>query len=598
MKFSRSAKAKTKTKSNAKLRKPEEKTGFVSWRFALLCGGIGIALAALLIRVAYLQIINPDPLIREGDLRSLRVQKVPTARGMISDRMGRPLAVSVPVYAIWADPKVVLEANPDMTDSRWLALADALKLPVNQISQKISATPSARFIYLARQVNAEISDYISKLKIKGINMRQESKRYYPSGEVTAHIIGVTNIDGDGIEGVEKSFNQWLTGAPGERVVRKDGFNRVIENIAQTDSQAAHNLMLSIDERLQSVVYRELTNAVIENKAESGTAVLVDVNTGEVLAMANSPSYNPNNLAGTPKDAMRNRAITDIFEPGSTVKPMVVMSALNNNIIKENTVINTVPYRISGHQIKDVALYRELSITGILQKSSNVGVSRLALAMPASELVDVYSRFGLGKPTNLGLVGESSGIFPIKKQRWSDLERATFSFGYGLMVTPLQLARVYATIGSFGIYRPLSITKVDPPVPGTRVFPEKVMRTVVHMMESVALPGGGGVRAAIKGYRVAIKTGTAKKVGPDGKYINAYISYAAGVAPASRPRFALVVIINEPKAGKYYGGAVSAPVFGTIMGAVLRTMNVEPDALTPDDKSEIVINKKEDTSGRS
>jgi len=295
--------------------------------------------------------------------------------------------------------------------------------------------------------------------------------------------------------------------------------------------------------------------------------------------------------------MRNRAITDIFEPGSTVKPMVVMTALQRGVVKENSVLNTVPYRVNGHEIKDVARYNELTLTGVLQKSSNVGVSRLALAMPSSALVETYARFGLGKPTNLGLVGESSGLYP-KKQRWSDIERATFSFGYGLMVTPLQLARVYATIGSYGINRPLSITKVDPPVAGQRVFDESLVKTVMHMMESVALPGGGGVKAAIKGYRIAIKTGTAKKVGPDGRYVNKYIAYTAGVAPASRPRFALVVVINDPQAGKYYGGAVSAPVFGAIMGGVLRTMNIEPDALPTNDKNELVTNRSEETSDRS
>ncbi|WP_118984965.1 peptidoglycan glycosyltransferase FtsI [Photorhabdus sp. CRCIA-P01] len=581
-----------------KLKRQEDKASFVSWRFALLCGGIAVALIGLLLRVTYLQVINPDQLVKEGDLRSLRVQSIPTARGMISDRMGRPLAVSVPVNAVWADPKEVFEKGGITDDTRWKALSEAINLPVEQLTDKISANPKGRFVYLARQVNPSVGDYIHKLKLPGIYLRQESRRYYPSGQVTAHIIGVTNVDGQGIEGVEKSFDRWLTGQPGERTVRKDRFGRVIEDISSVDSLAAHNLVLSIDERLQALVYRELTNAVAFNKAESGTAVLVDVNTGEVLAMANSPSYNPNNRINTPKEVMRNRAITDIFEPGSTVKPMVVMAALNEGIIKENTVINTIPYRVSGKEIKDVSRYPELSITGILQKSSNVGVSRLALAMPATELVDVYSRFGLGKATNLGLVGESSGLYPIRKQRWSDLDRATFSYGYGLMVTPLQLARVYATIGSLGIYRPLSITKVDPPVPGTRVFPEPIMRTVVHMMESVALPGGGGVRAAIKGYRIAIKTGTAKKVGPDGKYVNRYISYAAGIAPASNPRFALVVIINDPQTGKYYGGAVSAPIFGAIMGGVLRIMNVEPDALAADDKNEFVINKKEDTGGRS
>ncbi|PVY84491.1 peptidoglycan glycosyltransferase FtsI [Pantoea ananatis] len=584
-------------KRTLKLKKPEDKASFVSWRFALLCGCILLALGGLLSRVAWLQVINPDKLVKEGDLRSLRVQAVPTARGMISDRGGRPLAVSVPVNAIWGDPKELHDAGGVTLDSRWKALSDALSIPIDQLAARVNANPKGRFIYLARQVNPAIGEYVKKLKLPGIHLREESRRYYPAGQVTSHLIGFTNIDGEGIEGIEKSFDKWLTGEPGERTVRKDRYGRVIEDISSVDSRAAHNLTLSIDERLQALVYRELNNAVAFNKAESGTAVLVDVNTGEVLAMANSPAYNPNNLSDTAKDLMRNRAITDIFEPGSTVKPMVVMTALQRGVVKENSVLNTVPYRVNGHEIKDVARYNELTLTGVLQKSSNVGVSRLALAMPSSALVETYARFGLGKPTNLGLVGESSGLYP-KKQRWSDIERATFSFGYGLMVTPLQLARVYATIGSFGIARPLSITKVDPPVGGERVFPEALVKTVVHMMESVALPGGGGVKAAIKGYRVAIKTGTAKKVGPDGRYVNKYIAYTAGVAPASRPRFALVVVINDPQAGKYYGGAVSAPVFGAIMGGVLRTMNIEPDALPTNDKNELVTNRSEESSDRS
>ncbi|CAO95795.1 peptidoglycan glycosyltransferase FtsI [Erwinia tasmaniensis] len=580
-----------------KAKRTEDQASFVSWRFALLCGCIFLGLVGLLLRVAYLQVINPDRLVREGDMRSLRVQAIPTSRGMISDRAGRPLAVSVPVNAIWADPKELHDKGGITLDSRWKALSDALSIPLDQLAARVNANPNGRFVYLARQVNPAIGDYIRKLKLPGIFLREESRRYYPAGEVTSHLIGFTNIDGQGIEGVEKSFDKWLTGQPGERTVRKDRFGRVIEDISSVDSRAAHNLALSIDERLQAQVYRELNNAVAFNKAESGTAVLLDINTGEVLAMANSPAYNPNNLTGVTKDVMRNRAITDMFEPGSTVKPMVVMTALQRGVVHESSVLNTVPFRINGHEIRDVARYNELTLTGVLQKSSNVGVSRLALAMPSNALVDTYSRFGLGKATNLGLVGESSGLYP-QKQRWADIERATFSFGYGLMVTPLQLARVYATLGSYGIYRPLSITKVDPPVAGERVFPEPLVRTVLHMMESVALPGGGGVKAAIKGYRIAIKTGTAKKVGPDGKFVNRYIAYTAGVAPASKPRFALVVVINDPQSGKYYGGAVSAPVFGAIMGGVLRTMNVEPDALPTIDKNEMVTNKNEALSGRS
>lgn len=576
-----------------KFKGEENQLRFVSWRFTLLCGCILLELMGLMLRIAYLQVITPDKLVSAGDLRSLRVQQVHTTRGMISDRAGRLLAVSVPVNAIWADPKKLNEHGGIIYDSRWKALSDALSIPLEQLSSRINANPKGRFVYLARQVNPAIGDYIHKLKLSGIYLSQESRRYYPAGQVTAHLIGVTNIDSQGIEGIEKSFDHWLTGQPGKRTVRKDRFGRIIEDISLVNSQAAHNLALSIDERLQVLVYRELNNAVTFNKAESGTAVLVDINTGEVLAMANSPSYNPNNLTGITMDVMRNRAITDIFEPGSTVKPMVVMTALKHGIVQENSILSTLPYMISGHQIKDVANYAELTVTGILQKSSNVGVSKLALAMPPSALVDTYSRFGLGKATNLGLVGESCGLYP-HKQRWSTMERAAFSYGYGLMVTPLQLARVYATIGGMGILRPLSITRVDHPVAGERVFPESLVRTVAQMMESVALPGGSGTKAAIKGYRIVVKTGTTKKVGPNGNYINKYIAYTAGVAPASNPRFALVVVINDPQNGKYYGGAVSAPVFSSIMGGVLRMMNIEPDALPhPGKKSDIFVNNQKE-----
>ncbi|WP_225639294.1 peptidoglycan glycosyltransferase FtsI [Candidatus Profftia sp. (ex Adelges kitamiensis)] len=565
---------------NLKLHKNQ--ASFINWRFLLLSGCMLIALIVLLGRISYLQLVNPDLLVREGDARSLRIQHIDNARGIISDRAGRPLAVSVPVNAIWADPKLVNEHGGITRDIRWMALANALDISLDEISARIRCNTKGRFVYLSRQVNPVIAGYINKLKLPGVYQTQESRRYYPAGQVTAHIIGITNIDSEGIEGVEKSFNQWLTGHPGTRIVRKDLLGHVIEDISSKNNHTSHNLFLSIDKRLQALVYYKLNNAVTFNKAESGTAVLIDVNSGEVLAMANSPSYNPNNIANTPKNTMRNRAITDIFEPGSTVKPMVVMTALQHKIIKENSIINTLPYYINGHQIKDVTCYKKLSIEGILQKSSNVGVSKLALAMTPAALTETYSHFGLGKATNLGLVGENSGIYPQKKQ-WSDIDRATFSFGYGLMVTPLQLARVYATLGSFGIYRPLSITMVNSPIKGERVFPEEITRTVVHMMESVALPGGGGTKAAIKSYRVAIKTGTVKKVGPHGKYIDKYIAYTAGIAPASNPRFALVIVINNPQAGKYYGGTVSAPIFSDIMTSTLRIMNVQPDALLTSDK---------------
>lgn len=562
---------------------------FIQWRFALLCIAIFMCLVFLLGRVAWLQIISPDNLVKQEDMRSLREEAVVVPRGMIEDRSGRPLAVSVPVKAIWADPKTVMEKGGVQISSRWQALATTLNMPLNEIAARIRRNPADRFIYLARQLDPQQAQYIESLKLPGIFLRDESRRFYPAGHVAANLLGFTNIDDQGIEGIEKSFNRQLTGKAGERLVRKDRHGHVIENITETSATPAHNLMLSIDERLQTVTEDALSNAVSWNKAESAAAVILDVNTGEVLAMASCPTFNPNNREGATLNEFRNRAISDTFEPGSTVKPMVVMTALQQGIVQPDSVIDTHPYVIDGHRIRDVGYYPQLTLTGILQKSSDTGVSRLSLAMPIQKLLDTYKNFGFGMPTGLGLTGESSGLMPHRRF-WGELDRATFSFGYGLMVTPLQLAHVYATIGSYGISRPLSITRVDPPVVGQRVMSEAIAHQVEHMMESVALPGGGGVKAAVRGYRVAIKTGTAKKIGDDGKYINKYIAYTAGVAPASNPRFALVVVINDPENGAYYGGAVSAPVFSQIMSDVLRLENIEPDGLPAGNENVTVLNK--------
>ncbi|PWW07644.1 peptidoglycan glycosyltransferase FtsI [Mangrovibacter plantisponsor] len=566
---------------------------FISWRFGLLCLAILLSLVLLLVRVGWLQIISPGPLVQQEDMRSLREEPIVMPRGMIEDRNGDPLAVSVPVEAIWADPKTVIAKGGVQVNDRWQALASALKISLNSLSQRINRNPQGRFIYLARQVDPEQARWIDKLNLPGINLREESRRFYPSGHIASNLLGFTNIDGQGIEGVEKSFNSQLLGKEGKRLVRKDRYGHVVENITEVPGTPAHNIILSIDKRLQTVTEDALSNAVRWNKADSGASVLINVRTGEILAMASYPTYNPNNRDGAKLDDFRNRAISDTFEPGSTVKPMVIMTALKAGIVKPDDVIDTHPYVVDGHRIRDVGWYPELSLTGILQKSSDTGVSHLSLAMPIQDLITTYKAFGFGQSTGLGLTGESSGYMP-NRRFWSQLDRATFSFGYGMMVTPLQLAHVYATIGSFGISRPLSITRVDPPVVGTRVMPEKIVHEVEHMMESVALPGGGGIKAAVKDYRVAVKTGTAKKIGPDGKYIDNYIAYTAGVAPASDPRFALVVVINNPSNGQYYGGAVSAPVFSQIMGDVLRLENVEPDGIPAGDPNLIVLGHSDDS----
>ena len=560
---------------------------FTPARFVLLCIAILGSLAFLLGRVAWLQIIKPDNLVKQEDMRSLREVAINAPRGMITDREGRPLAVSVPVQAVWADPKTVLAKGGVGFDDRWQALASALHISLSSLAARINSTPQGRFIYLARQVDPSQAQWIDKLNLPGINLRDESRRFYPAGHVAANLLGFTNIDGQGIEGVEKSFNAQLTGKPGVRRVREDRYGHVIENLTEVSPVPAHNIQLSIDERLQTITEDALDNAVAWNKAESGAAVLINVQTGEILSMASFPDFNPNNREGATLNDFRNRAISDTFEPGSTVKPLVLMTALQQGLVQPDSVIDTHPYTLDGHRIRDVGYYPELSLTGILQKSSDTGVSRLSLAMPIQHLLDTYQGFGFGTSTGLGLTGESSGLLPQRKF-WSQLDRATFAFGYGLMVTPLQLAHVYATIGSYGLERPLSITRIDPPVMGHQVMPEEIVHQVEHMMESVALPGGGGIKAAVRDYRVAIKTGTAKKIGDDGKYVDKYVAYTAGVAPASHPMFALAVVINDPQNGSYYGGAVSAPVFSQIMGDVLRIENVEPDGLPPDSNHLIVM----------
>ena len=464
------------------------------------------------------------------------------------------------------------------------ALAKTLGMKYNVMMDKLYSASTQRFLYISRHESDVIGDYARALKIDGLILKAESRRIYPLAEEVSQLIGFTDVDDkQGAEGIERSFDSLLVGKNGKQVIRKDARGNVIEYIRNEKKYDPQDVVLSIDEELQSMVYREIKKAVIENKAESGTAVLVDVQTGEVLAMANASSFNPNNREDFKADLSRNRAITDTFEPGSTVKPLVVLTALQHKVTYLGEVINTHPFIVNGHTIKDVAPRDSLTLTGILQKSSNIGVSRLALRMPSTALVETYSKVGFGKDTGLGL-GEQRGTNGDRK-RWADIERAAMAYGYGLNVTPLQLARAYATLGSFGIYRPLSITKVDPPVIGERVLPEKITREVVQMMESVAAKGGGGARAAVDGYRVAIKTGTTRKL-EKGQYVGKHIAYTAGIAPASDPRFALVVLINEPKAGVYYGGAVSAPLFSSIMGHTLKARNIKPDNLTEDTKSAV------------
>ena len=550
---------------------------FLQARYISVLSLILLGLIALVSQAAYVQIVNADSLIDEADKRSLRKQEIQFVRGSILDRNGQLLSVSVPMYSVVADPKFIFDENALKDKERWQKLAEALGISYSNLVKRIEKDPKSRFVYLSRQISPTLAQYVKELKITGIVLKSEARRFYPRVEETAHLIGYTNIDGAGIEGIEKSFDSMLVGKSGSMTYRKDRFGNIVENISDVKKYDAQDVTLSIDEKLQSMVYREIKKAVAENKAESGTAVLVDVRTGEVLAMANAPSYNPNNRVGVKSELMRNRAITDTFEPGSTVKPFVVLTALQRGVVRRDEIINTGPLILNGHEVKDVAPRDQLSLDGILENSSNRGVSRLALRMPPSALMETYQNAGLGKPTDLGLIGEQSGLLNANRARWSDIERANVAYGYGLNATPLQIARAYVTLGSFGIYRPLSITKVDPPVIGHRVFSEKITREVVNMMEKVAIKNG---RAMVEGYRVGIKTGTAKKL-ENGRYVDKYVAYTAGIAPITDPRYALVVLINDPKAGQYYGGAISAPVFSSIMSYALRSNNVPPDGIETD-----------------
>lgn len=547
-------------------------------RFRLVCLGVLGCLVFLLASTADLQLINHPMLEKQADERSLRTVTLPTNRGTLLDRNGEALALSVPSRDIIADPQRVLEAHPDFTSAKWEYLANALDQRPEQLAAQINANPNRRFLYLGRKIELGIAKDIAKLHLTGLTTVYDDSRFYPMSEATGPLLGIVGADNTGLTGLEKGFDKLLQGTPGVEKYRQDANGNIVAMINYEPPKQPPTVQLSIDKFDQYTMYSKLRDGVILNKADSGAAVLIKIDTGEILGMASYPSFNPNNFVDVSPMQMRNTAINDSYEPGSTVKPLVVMEGLIRKLVRPDSVLDTTPYRVNGHLIRDVGHWPRLTMTGILQKSSDIGVSHIALAMPAEVLVNTYHSFGLGKPTGLGLTGESVGYFPLHRERWADIERATFSFGYGLRVTPLQIAREYATLGSFGIYRPLSITKVSPPVMGTRVAPEDTVRSVVHMMESDALPGGSGVRAAVPGYRLAIKTGTAEKMGDSGKYDGGYINYTAGVAPASNPQVALVIMINHPTAGDHFGGSVAAPVFGNIIGPVLKHMNIAPDAL--------------------
>ncbi|GAA3716176.1 peptidoglycan glycosyltransferase FtsI [Oceanisphaera sediminis] len=549
------------------------------WRFLTVCGVILFAFVALFARAAWIQVVSPDRLRLEGDMRSLRTTVTSTTRGMIMDRNGEELAVSVPVQAVWADPKQVHTELSLEKGQAWQALADVLGVPHETLMKRVE-NPQRRFVYLQRQVTPAVAEYIRKLRLPGVHLRPEERRFYPTGEINAHLVGLTNIDGNGIEGIERGFNEWLTAQAGERRVRKDRNGRVIEDLGVvSEARQANNIQLTIDQRIQALAYRSLKRATEYYRATSASLVMIDVKAGEVLAIVNSPSFNPNNRSQYQSFRARNRAVTDTYEPGSTIKPLIVVSALENGVVNADSIVDTSPgwMRLGGKRVADHRNLGPISVQTILQRSSNMGMARMALQETPEQLLDTLYRFGLGIDSGMGLVGESTGLVP-QRRRWSDIERATLSFGYGLTVTPLQLAQSYAVLANGGVRYPLSIIKRSKPPVGEQVVPKQHADAVLHMLESVIGPGGTARKAAIPGYRVAGKTGTSRKAIAGG-YGSDYVGLFAGMAPASNPRLAMVVVMNEPQGDKYYGGDVAAPVFAEVMSGALQLLNIRPDGAT-------------------
>lgn len=529
-------------------------------------------------RVAYIQVIQADRLIHESNLRSLRTKTLPSDRGTIMDRNSKALAISVPARAIWADPAMIMKEKEITNLKYWYALADALGCRGQELIDKIRKNQARRFIYLQRQVSLHIAGYIQGLNLTGVGSKPESKRYYPSGEVSAHLVGMTGIDGHGLEGVERSYDQWLSGEPGKRIFRKDRHGRVVENIALNKCKKGKDLTLTVDQRLQTLAYRTVMQAMVDYRAHSASAVLLDIKRSSILAMVNAPSYNPNNRSNLVSSQMRNRVITDIVEPGSTVKPFVVLSALANGIADRDTAIDTGDgvFTIGGSRVIDVSKVGKASLREIIKKSSNIGVAKLALQMPVEALLGVYQSVGLGVTSGSGLVGENTGIYPLRP-RWSRFEVATLAFGYGIAVTPIQLAHAYATLGNLGKYGDLNIFESHGEVISRprQAIDKKYARQVLDYLEAATQRGGSATNAAVPGYRIGAKTGTSRKATVGG-YGDEYVALTAGVAPVSDPRLALVVVVNEPQGDQYYGGQVAAPVFAEIMRGALQMLNIAPD----------------------
>ncbi|MDJ0807563.1 MAG: penicillin-binding protein 2 [Gammaproteobacteria bacterium] len=534
-------------------------------------GMLALAFAALIWRSVDRQVFETAFLQEQGEMRYLRNITVSAGRGMITDRNGEPLAISTPVKTVTANPRLVSASHETIG-----TLSSVLDLNPDRLKNLFASGKG--FVYLKRRINPDTAKQIEDLQLQGVTMHTEFRRYYPSGEVMSHIVGFTNIDDQGQEGLELTYDDWLSGTPGAKQVIKDGTGRVVENVENIASpKPGNDLVLSVDRRLQFLAYRELKAAVTKHRARSGSAVILDAQTGEILAMVNRPSYNPNSRRDNRNGRLRNRAVTDVFEPGSTVKPLTVAAAMEQGRFQADTPIDVNPgqMRVGRYLVRDKRNYGMIDVATVLKKSSNVGASKIALSMQPETLWSFYASLGFGTPSDSLFPGESSGRLPHFSD-WSSFEQATLSFGYGLSVTPLQLARSYAALANDGIIMPVSLLKLENPAKGQRIMRRRTARTVVKMLESVVGNDGTAPLAAIPGYRVAGKTGTAKKSVAGGYAEDKYLSLFVGIAPVSNPRLVMAVLINEPGGKEFYGGKVAAPVFSKVMGDALRILNIPPD----------------------
>jgi len=525
---------------------------------------------ALIIRAVDLQVAETEFLQGQGEARFMREVTVPTRRGNILDRWGEPLAVSTPVDSVWVQPGELLQSPEHM-----VSLARVLDADAGDIERRLTQRAGREFVWLRRRLHPDLAAEIEALDLPGVYLQKEYRRFYPAGEVAAHVIGFTNIDDVGQEGLELTYNDWLQGKPGLKRVIRDRLGRTVEHSELLrEAEHGHDLTLTIDRRLQYLAYRELKRAVLKHGAHSGSVVLLDIASGEVLAMANQPSFNPNQPSGE-SDGLRNRALTDVFEPGSVMKPFSVAAALETGLVKPDTPVDTTPgtINVSGHIISDHRNYGPIDVTRIITKSSNVGATKLALQLKPEQLWSVYDRFGFGEVTGIGFPGESAGVLR-NYQRWRRVEQATLSYGYGLSVTTLQLASAFAALADEGRMRHPSLIQ-GAHSPAVSVMDPEIAREVAVMLETVTGPEGTGKAARISNYRVSGKTGTSRKASATG-YASRYVATFAGFAPSSNPRLVAVVTIDDPTDGEYYGGLVAAPLFSTVMGGALRLLDIPPD----------------------